>query len=413
VTGQRYQSLDAIRGIAVMGILLMNIVAFAMPEVTYLSPQAFGHHSSADWAAWGVMAVLVDGKMRGLFSMLFGASMLLVYERAEASGGNGRSVHKRRMICLLAFGLLHYFLIWMGDILSLYALCGFLGMFLLQKDEAALRRAAFWLLGLSFVLLALLMTSLFIFQYQALKAGADPETLKKYLSFVADVGGSPKSIAADIALHQGSWIAITQQKLTEDAFAPLNAVFFSGLETLGLMALGMMLFRNGFLTGDWAKADYRKMMMRAYGLGIPPLVLLELANWSTGFDPVFNLSLILAFTAPFRLAITVGHAALAMLLVQKFQTTGTMARTEAAGKAAFTNYLGTSILMTAVFYGWGFGQYGRWSRIEIYAIVPFAWVVMLLWSKPWLDRFTYGPLEWVWRCLARGEWIALRRKQSA
>jgi uncharacterized protein len=409
VTGPRHQSLDAIRGIAVMAILLMNIIAFGMPELTYLNPKAFGHHSAADWAAWGIMAVLVDGKMRGLFSILFGASMLLVYERAEEGGGNGRSVHIRRMVWLLIFGLLHYFLIWMGDILTLYAMCGFLGMFLLHKDEPALRRSAFWLLGLSFIMLALLMTSLFVFQYQAMRPDANPGTVEKYLSFVTDVEGTPKSIAADILLHQGSWLALVLQKLTEDALVPLTALFVSGPETLGLMALGMMLLRNGFLTGDWSIADYRKIMIRAYGMGIPPLVLLEVINWSNGFDPVFNLSLVMAFSAPFRLAVTVGHAALAMLAIKRFGASSIMARIEAAGKAAFTNYLGTSILMTLVFYGWGFGQYGKWSRAEIYWIIVPVWALMLLWSKPWLAHFTYGPFEWLWRCAARREWVALRR----
>jgi uncharacterized protein len=409
MSGQRYQSLDAIRGIAVMGILLMNIVVFALPEAASLNPLAYGHHSTADWITWGVMVVLVDGKMRGLFSMLFGASMLLVYERAEAGGSDGPSVHVRRMVWLLVFGLLHYYLIWMGDILTLYALCGLLGTFLLHKDEAALRRAAFWLLGISFLLMTLLMTSLFLFKYLALKPGADPATLKKYLDFVADVKGSGGAIERDIALHQGTWIALVLNKLSEDAFAAITSVVMFGLETLGLMAIGMMLLRNGFLTGGWSIAQYHQTMTRAYLLGIPPLILLELFNGANGFDPVINLSLVLAFTMPFRLAVTVGHASLAMIAIKRFGSSAIMGRIEAAGKAAFTNYLGTSILMTLIFYGWGFGQYGMWSRAEIYWIVLPVWALMLLWSKPWLTHFTYGPFEWLWRCAARREWVPLRR----
>jgi uncharacterized protein len=408
-----YQSLDAIRGIAVMGILLMNIISFAMPETAYLNPTAFGHHSPGDWIMWAVMAILVDGKFRGLFSILFGASMLLIYERAEAGGADGRAVHMRRMVWLLAFGVLHYHLIWNGDILALYALCGMLGMFLLDKDADSLRRATIWLLGINFVFFSLLMIAALGFRYQALLPEADPALLTRYLSFANDLGDTKDSIAKDIALHQGSWFELVWQKVSEDILAPFTSVMISGVETLGLMALGMMLFRNGFLTGDWTCAHYQRVMRWAYWVGIPPLILIEIVNAWLGFDPVINLSILFAFTAPFRVAVAIGHAALAMIMIKRFSAHPMMARIEAAGKAAFTNYLGTSILMTAIFYGWGLGQYGHWSRIEIYAVVPFAWALMLLWSKPWLERFSYGPFEWVWRCLARWEWIPLRQPRSA
>ncbi len=413
MTNPRYQSLDAMRGIAVMGILLMNIISFAMPETAYLNPTAFGHHSVADWGTWAVMAILIDSKFRGLFSILFGASMLLIYERAEADGADGRAVHMRRMVWLLAFGILHYHLIWNGDILALYALCGMLGMFLLDKDAESLRRATIWLLAVNFLFFSLLMIAALGFRYQALLPGADPALLKKYLTFANDLGETTDSIAKDIALHQGPWFELVRQKISEDILSPIVLLVVSGVETLGLMALGMTLFRSGFLKGDWTSARYQRAMRWAYWFGIPPLILIEAVNVWTGFDPVINLSTIFAFTAPFRVAVTIGHAALAMILIKRFSAHPMMARIAAAGKAAFTNYLGTSILMTAIFYGWGLGQYGHWSRVEIYAVVPFAWALILLWSKPWLEQFRYGPFEWVWRCLARWEWIPLRQPGSA
>src|SRR5213596_1737288 len=120
----RIITLDIIRGIAVMGIFSVNIIAFAMIEAAYLNPAAYGGHTGADLALWATNMVLVDGKMRTLFSMLFGASMLLVIERAQASGRSGWWTHFRRMIVLLGFGLIHYYFIWFGDILTLYAVSG-------------------------------------------------------------------------------------------------------------------------------------------------------------------------------------------------------------------------------------------------------------------------------------------------
>ena len=122
----RYRGLDAIRGVAVMGILAMNIVAFALPFAAYANPAAGGPPSSADLAAWAFNFLFVDSKMRGLFSMLFGASTLLVIERAEGSGRSAARTHYARMAWLALFGLAHFYLIWFGDILFLYSACGLL-----------------------------------------------------------------------------------------------------------------------------------------------------------------------------------------------------------------------------------------------------------------------------------------------
>ncbi|HWH23216.1 MAG TPA: DUF418 domain-containing protein, partial [Allosphingosinicella sp.] len=127
--GPRIASLDIIRGVAVMGILAMNIVAFAMPFAAYLNPRAFGMEGTADYLSWLFSFIFIDGKMRGLFSFLFGASMLLGIERAGAKGEDPRKVHFRRMIWLLVFGLIHLYLIWFGDILTGYALVGMIAWF--------------------------------------------------------------------------------------------------------------------------------------------------------------------------------------------------------------------------------------------------------------------------------------------
>ena len=118
---QRHISLDAMRGFAVMGILAMNIIGFAMPEWAYVTPAAYGTDTLADKIAWAFSFIFIDGKMRGLFSLLFGASMMLVIDRAAANGESPAQVHFRRMAWLALFGLAHYFFIWFGDILFLYA----------------------------------------------------------------------------------------------------------------------------------------------------------------------------------------------------------------------------------------------------------------------------------------------------
>ncbi len=409
-SGTRYRSLDAIRGFAVMGILLMNIVGFALPEAAYITPAAYGSEGPADYATWAATFILIDGKMRGLFSMLFGASMLLVYQRAEAANGTGRPTHIRRMLVLLLFGAIHYYLIWLGDILILYALCGLVGLWLLRLDDGQLTK---WMIGLfviGFVIMAGTAAGLFAMQYAATMPGADAELVTSYREMMTEFGADgPGAFAGEVALHRGSWSGIVQNQLTDGLFDPLVLFALSAAETLGLMALGMMLFRNGFLTGGWTRERYTGFMLRAYAIGIPPLCALAAWSWATGFDPVVVLSSFIAWSMPFRIAVMLGHAALLMLIIDRYIDRPMIARVEAAGKAAFTNYLGTSIVMTGIFYGWGLGLYGELTRWQVYLVVPLAWAMMLLWSKPWLDRNRYGPLEWLWRSLSRGQMQTMRK----
>jgi uncharacterized protein len=122
-------------------------------------------------------------------------------------------------------------------------------------------------------------------------------------------------------------------------------------------------------------------------------------------------AVVMAATVPFRPLMVVATAALIILLSRRGGAL--VARIAAAGRTAFTNYLGTSILMTALFYGYGGGLYGSLSRAELWIPVLAMWALMLLWSKPWLDRFDYGPLEWLWRSLSRGAVQPMRKAAAA
>jgi uncharacterized protein len=121
------------------------------------------------------------------------------------------------------------------------------------------------------------------------------------------------------------------------------------------------------------------------------------------------MNIALAWTYPLRLIMILGYVAALMLLIRALAGSSFIARVAATGQAAFTNYLGTSIMMTTIFYGYGLGLYNHISRPMLWLFVIGAWAVMLLWSKPWLARFRYGPLEWLWRSLARRERQAMRR----
>jgi uncharacterized protein len=405
-TSNRLVTLDALRGFAVMGILAMNIVAFAMPEMAYVSPKAYGGETPSDVAAWALGFLLFDGKMRGLFSILFGASMLLIVDRAEASGQNPGAVHYRRMAWLAVFGLCHYFFIWWGDILFLYAAVGCIA-FRFRNWEP--RRLIKWALGL--FTLGVVLTSLFFGAQLAVASAADDpaspmaEAGRDIRGEYAEIDGE---VTEELALYRGPYLPILDERLGSAA-NPFVGVLMTMLETLPLMMLGMALFRNGFLTGAWATADYRRMARR----WLPPGVLLTLLvgwfQWRSGFDYLVGVNAFMAWAGPGRLMMTIAYAALLVLLIQRASATALIVRVAAAGRAAFSNYLGTSIVMTTIFYGYGIGLFGDVGRWTLYLFCAGMWVIMLLWSKPWLERFRYGPLEWLWRSLARGSLQPMRQ----
>lgn len=403
---ERLITLDAMRGFAVMGILAMNIVAFAMPEMAYVSPRAYGGETASDIAAWGFGFLLFDGKMRGLFSILFGASMLLISDRADAAGQDSRSVHYRRMAWLAVFGLCHYYFIWWGDILFLYAAVGCVA-FRFRKWEA--RRLIKWAIGL--FTLGVVLTSLFFGAQLALASAADDPA-----SSMAEAGQGVRDeyaridgeVTAELALFRGPYLPILDERL-DNAINPLVMVLMSFLETLPLMMIGMALFRNGFLTGAWSMSDYRGTAMRWLPPGLALTLLVAWLQWRADFDYVVAVNAFLAWAAPGRLMMTIAYAALLVLIIRGAAGSAPIARVAAAGRAAFSNYLGTSIVMTTVFYGYGLGLFGDVGRWTLYLVCLGMWALMLLWSKLWLDRFHYGPLEWLWRSLSRGAQQPMRR----
>lgn len=407
----RISTLDGVRGVAVMGILAMNIVAFAMPEAAYDNPLVWGHRGDADLWSWAAAFVLVDGKMRGLFSMLFGASMLLMYQRGVAAGEDADAMHRRRMAWLLAFGLIHYYLIWDGDILALYALCGLVGLAMVHLDARTLIRLAVLLSIAAMTLYVALALSMYATERDGLAAGASAADIADYRSLMRDLGGpgSAATLAREIALFGGGYGGIVAHRIGPDWSGPLEVTFVYGLETLGLMALGMAFLRNGFLAGEWTRSAYARFASVCYAIGVPPLILLAFWCWRAGFEPVTVAGSTIAWSMPFRFAVMLGHAALIILLIKRWADTAPVARIEAVGRTAFSNYLGTSIVMTLVFYGYGLGLFGQLSRWQAYLACLPAWAAMLCWSKPWLESYRYGPLEWLWRSLSRGRLEKMRR----
>lgn len=405
----RIATLDIVRGVAVMGILAMNIVAFSMPFQAYMNPTAYGLESQADLGSWVFSFIFVDGKMRGLFSFLFGASTLLVIQQARAAGESPAKIHYARMFWLLIFGLIHFYFIWFGDILVMYALTGLVLFFF---RNLKVRTLLVWAVALLLVQMTLMAGGAWqVHQFAAAVAGghAEPDVVTAYQGFQEAFGQlSPHSLAENMALFLGSWEGLVHQRLVVQGLEPFTSLQFFIAETLAYMLFGMAALKSGFFRGEWAMARYRKWALIGFAISLPAYAVIAWLLIRADFTVPAVFACAIAATTPFRPIMVIAIAATIILLTRRGGWL--VDRIAAAGRAAFTNYLGTSLLMTTLFYGYGLGWYGHLSRIQLWLPVIGAWIIMLLWSKPWLDRYRYGPFEWLWRSLARARFQPLRKR---
>lgn len=418
----RLLSLDFTRGIAVMGILAANIVAFGQPMIAYMWPEGFlaPHGAGAD-QLWVAQFVLIDGKMRGLFTLLFGAGMILFLDKAWERG-QGRGLQFRRLLWLLAFGLLHFFLIWRGDILTLYAMCGiFCLLFVRWRPKTQLG------VGITFYfVVAALFTALAGMFYWIMEAGgakvmaasgaesggpSTPGEVREGFAMMKTQGLDTAQVETPL-IQSGDYFGWVHYNLTEHWAEPLTGILIFGFETIPLILIGMALYRFGLFDG---RINAKKQAIwGTIGVVVGVAGSLAIGLWALDQDLSFYATF-LSFvgTSTFvRLPFVIGLAALLALIGPK--ATGWLgSRVSAAGRMAFSNYLGTSILMLFVFHGFALGLYGELTRPQLYIVVAVTWIIMLAWSKAWLSAFRFGPLEWLWRCLTYGKLFAIRREREA
>jgi uncharacterized protein len=400
--GDRYVSIDAVRGYAVLGILLMNITGMAGPTFGYIDPTYAGGTAPADLWTWAFNHVFTDGKMRGLFTMLFGASTVLIAGRAEVGNGLGPiATHYRRMLWLLVIGMVHAYLLWWGDILVCYSVAGLL-VFPFRKLKPRLLIA----LG-SLILLAIVAHNLYEAAHlkalsEAVRAGtASPEMLKAWDQAQLLIN-PPQSLGdREILQFRGGFMDALRARAFVAMLMQIGVEPPDGFpEAIGQMLIGMALFQQGFFTLKWSSKAYGITMALGFGVAAPATAWITYVIWNNGFDPMIRLPLdaLGALARPF---VALAHGAAILMLVRSGALTWLVNRLAAAGRMAFSNYLVTSIITTILFCGFGFGLYGRLSRFEQLYVVVGIWVFILVWSKPWLERFHYGPFEWIWRSLVQ------------
>lgn len=384
----RIAALDGLRGVAVAGIVPMNVIAFAMPAAAYVNPRAYGLESGLDAALWALSFILIEDKFRTLFAMLFGAGVVMVLERATAAPLRD---HYARMAALMVIALAHAVLLANNDVLRSYAIAGLL---LPLAARWPLRRL---LIGAALLIAGQMLVSIW-WAWDWLRVWFDGTNQAALAQAEQLFGADAQGIAGALERGQESFGQRIERRLG-DPMVQLRAVLASIPSTLAAMLVGIALWRNGLLAGKWERA---RLLRLAWTLALVTLPLLAaMAGWTaaSGYSTIIAAFNALVLSAPFDMLLGIAYAAAAMAIFRGGQWS---ARWAAAGRMALTNYLLTSVIMAAFFANWGMGLFGEGSRSEALALALVPVAGMLWWSPLWLARFKRGPAEWLWRSMAAG-----------
>ncbi|MBW6393431.1 DUF418 domain-containing protein [Billgrantia antri] len=383
----RIEALDMLRGMALLGILIMNVQAFAMPQAAYMNPTAWGRLEGIDLVAWLVSHLFADQKMMALFSMLFGAGIVLFTERAEAAGRPAVALHFRRQSWLLLFGVVHAYLIWYGDVLFTYAVCG-----MLLYPCRRLSPAVQLMLGLALLAVA---SAIFLLLGGTMTAWPEAERLALQVEWHPPA----EQLQAEIERHRSGWLEQLPYR-AEMAFEmqTFTLLVWGLWRAAGLMLIGMALYRLGVLTGQANRRVYMAMLAAALILGLPVVVYGIFWNFANDWGPHS-----LFFGAQYNhwgsVPVSLGWVACVMLALKAAWFPGLARKLAAVGRTAFSQYILQSVLCSLIFQGYGLGWFGRVERSEQLVIVLALWLLQLWLAPLWMRHFQYGPLEWLWRSL--------------
>lgn len=385
---QRIDALDALRGLAVLGILVMNIQSFAMPVAAYLNPDAYGSLDGINGAVWIFSHVLADQKMMALFSMLFGAGIVLFCERAAHSGRSVAGYHYRRNFWLLIFGLLHGYLLWHGDILFLYALCAFVLFPLRNRSARTLFKLGILFLAVSSIFYLLTVAGLQTMSDEAIAKQIMPQWRP-----------AAEQMTAELAAYRGGWASqmAVRIPMTQE-MQGLALMAWGFWRASGMMLLGMALYKTGVITGQADSRLYQRLLGLALLVGVPVVIYGIYWNFNNAWE-LSSMFLGSQFNYWGSVLISLGWMSALLLTLKHNILTGLTNRLAAVGRMAFTNYIMHTLLCGLIFYGHGLGLIGNVERAGQLLIVLGIWMLQLWLSPIWLRHFRFGPLEWLWRSL--------------
>lgn len=412
-SSKRINSLDIIRGIALLGILLMNIVGFGLVDA-YDNPTISGGSTGLNLKVWAVNNMLFEGTMRALFTMLFGAGFILLTSRLEMKGAGIKvaDIYYRRTLWLLLFGVIHvYFLLWFGDILYPYAIFGLM-LF-------PFRNAAPKYLLMGGIAILLFATLIDISKYhETAKIKSEGEVVQNLLDKNPDSELSEEQSTAleswesilnerkteaqvqeEIEAHHAGYWSIVMHRFGVNKFFQSTLIYtFWVFDILSLMLIGIAFFKWKIFQGERSMRFYITLMVIGYGIGL----LVNYFETKMLIESNFGILAMAKTHQTYQLGrifTTLGHIGLFMIFIKSGVLRFLQSALAAVGRMALTNYLMHTIICITIFLGFGFSQFGQLERYELYYVVFSIWIFQLIYSPIWLKFFHYGPVEWLWRSL--------------
>ncbi|MEO0475977.1 MAG: DUF418 domain-containing protein [Planctomycetota bacterium] len=380
---QRIEVMDVLRGVAVLGILIVNIYSFALPIDALFELTDEGNHNVIDAWVFAFISLFCGGKFMSMFAMLFGAGVALMVDRRRQRGEPVAGLHYRRIALLAAVGLMHGLLIWYGDILLPYAICSAVLFPLLYLST----RKLVWV-GLGVWVIVLMISMVYgLFTMWAESTAAEGQNVARLFQ-------------DETERMRGGWWSVMEVRFIHWLVFMLIGPFFHFPWILALMITGALAKRSGWIDGGRPRGDYLRLMVVSVVIGLPiASARVALVLWA---DTSFLTALELPMFVIDGTLLSIAWGSAVVLLVQA----GALARLRralvAVGRMALTNYLTQSLICTTLFYGYGFALFGSLSRSELLLIVLAIWLFQLLWSPWWLARHERGPLEAVWRRITYG-----------
>ena len=422
----RITLLDSLRGIAILGILLMNIPGFGLPAPLCYGDLSVLKETGANFTAWYGIGMTIEGTQRALFSMLFGAGMLLFIGRKEQTtvGLMPAEYFFRRQLWLLLFGLFNAFvLLWFWDILFQYAVCGMILFVFRRLSPRNLLIGAVVCLGLQTardnVLFyrdkTAIVTGEALAKRDTTQVRLTADEKEKVAAMTAQkerssAQGKKKAMEKSLQKVRGSYTEFYEYQSDRSFQGEVHYTYNGLWDVLIFMFLGMAFYKNGLLLGRASSATYWGLFLGGMGIGmvltwfhLQPAIDLNYNRYEiTKQVPIELYEVARAFRS-------VGILGLIMVLYKSGLFGWLFSLMRPVGQMAFTNYLMQSLMVGLFFYGIGFGMFGKLQRFEIYYVVGVVWVIQIIWSHLWLRFFRFGPLEWLWRSLTYWQFQPMKR----
>lgn len=410
-SSERIVSIDVLRGFALLGILVINIMVFGLPMMNIFNPLIAGGFRGGDFGYWWVSHVFFLQKFMTIFSMLFGAGIVLMGERAESRGRSPRGSFYRRQFWLLLIGLLHAYLLWAGDILFSYAVCGMIAY-------PFRRRSARLLVILGFLVIMVGVpvsygTGIFFEKLrshvaeirEAGERGEEPgpeqeRIMQTWEGMRSSFEPTPMEVRDEVELYRGGYVGIVEHRAPMLVMMQtMRLVFFVLWRVTGLMLLGMGLMKFGIFSARRSRRFHLIGLMAGYGIGLPMVANGAQRLIIHRFDFVYAFKFGQQYNYIGSLFVAFAHICLVMLVFRSGIMRWLRNALAAVGRMALTNYLVHTVVFTTVFFGYGLGLFARFPRVHLTWFVLAMWTVQLIYSPLWLQRFRFGPCEWLWRSL--------------